>query len=187
MKEIWKDIKGFEGLYQISNLGKVKSLSKYKKHSYNSIAFLKEKILKPLDINGYQRVILRKDNKSFNKFIHQLVAEMFIDNPKNYKEVNHKDENKTNNRVDNLEWCSHKYNINYGTGNQRRSKTEIGTKKGTKKIYQFDLKNNLLKIWDSQLQIKKELGIPQSNISNCCNGKRKSTYGYKWRYENVYQ
>ena len=120
--------------------------------------------------------------------LHRIIAQAFIVNPNNYKEINHKDENPSNNSLQNLEWCDKKYNINYGTGNQRRSQTEIKTKKGGKRVYQFDLENNLLKIWNNQLEIKKELGISQTNnISNCCNGKRKSAYGYKWRYENVYK
>lgn len=128
--EIWKDIKNFEGLYQVSNLGRVKSLERYKKHSYNGIAHLKEKILKPLNINNYQRVVLRKQNKRHNKFVHRLVVEAFIPNEKKYKEVNHKDENPSNNSIENLEWCSHKYNMNYGTINKRRSESEIKTKRG---------------------------------------------------------
>ena len=133
--EVWKDIPGYEGLYQVSNLGRVKSMSRQKKHSYNSVAQLKEKILTPINICGYHRVILRKNNKAHNKFIHRLVAEAFIDNINNYNEVNHKDENKTNNRVDNLEWCSHKYNINYGSGNIKRSIKEKITKRGDCFVY----------------------------------------------------
>lgn len=128
--EEWKDIKNYEGLYQISNFGRVKSLAREKKHSYDSIAHLKEKILNPLNINNYQRVVLRKDNKGTNKFVHRLVAEAFLDNPYNYKEVNHKDENPQNNNANNLEWCNHQYNMNYGTINERRSKSEIKTKRG---------------------------------------------------------
>ena len=127
--EVWKDILEFEGLYQISNFGRVKSLSRSKKHSYNSVAQLKEKILNPININNYYRVVLRKQNKSFNRFVHRLVAEAFIPNPKEYKEINHKEKKKKNNNVNNLEWCDRKYNINYGTGNKRRSESEIKTKR----------------------------------------------------------
>lgn len=135
MKEMWKDIKNFEGMYQISNFGRVKSLARTKKHSYNGIAQLKEKVLKPVNINGYKRVVLSKNNKSINKYIHFLVAQAFIPNPNNYSEINHKDEDKANNKINNLEWCNHSYNINYGTGNQRRSQKEIKTKRGDDFVY----------------------------------------------------
>ncbi len=115
MEEIWKDIKNYEGIYQISNLGKVKNIKK-------------QKILKPLNINNYLRVVLSKKGKVQNKYIHRLVAETFIPNDNNYKEINHKDENSMNNQIDNLEWCNRKYNINYGTGNLRRSISEKKTK-----------------------------------------------------------
>ena len=100
-----------------------------KKHSYNGTAQLKEKILKPQNTNGYLFVRLSKNNKIKRYLVHRLVAQAFIPNPNNYLEVNHIDENSLNNNVNNLEWCSHKYNINYGTGNERRSKSEIKTKR----------------------------------------------------------
>ncbi len=107
MKEIWKDIEGYEGLYQVSNLGDVRSL----KYAGGN----KVKILKQGNVNGYKRVSLHKNNKQKNYFVHRLVAMTFIPNPNNLPLVNHKDENKTNNSVDNLEWCTQKYNINYGS------------------------------------------------------------------------
>lgn len=136
--EVWKDIKGYEGLYQISNYGRVKSMARIKKHSYNGIAHLKEKILKPICINGYQRVSLSKDSKMTHKFIHSLVADAFVKNPHNYPEINHKDENKANNIYHNLEWCTHSYNINYGTRNERVSKKEKETKRKLKLIMEVD-------------------------------------------------
>ena len=189
MKEIWKDIEGYEGLYQVSNLGNVKSLDHMRKNGTNEY-MQKGKLLKPQLNNKtrYFHIRLSKNGKVKNFLLHRIIAQAFIVNPNNYKEINHKDENPSNNSLQNLEWCDKKYNINYGKGNQIRSQTEIKTKKGGKRVYQFDLENNLLKIWNNQLEIKKELGISQTNnISNCCNGKRKSAYGYKWRYENVYK
>lgn len=112
-KEIWKDVVGYEGLYQVSNLGRVKSLFRYKK------------ILKQFEDNkGYLRVTLYKNNKSKSIKVHKLVAEAFIPNPNNYDCINHKDENKTNNRVENLEFCSFYYNLMYGTRVQRIAKKE---------------------------------------------------------------
>lgn len=121
--EIFKDIKGFEGLYQVSNYGNVKSLERVIEDN-NGYYIKKEKILTPtINSSGYYHTILRKDGKSIGVYIHRLVAEAFIPNPNNYKQVNHKDEDKTNNKVDNLEWCTPKYNANYGTAIQRRITT----------------------------------------------------------------
>lgn len=125
--EIWKDINGYEGIYQISNSGKVKSFH----HN-------KETILKSHIGNGYLKVQLKKNNKCKCVYIHRLVAEAFIPNPNNFLEVNHKDECKINNSVSNLEWCNHIYNNNY------MNKTQ-STKKKTAKL---DLNGNILKVYD---------------------------------------
>ena len=119
MVEEWRDIKGYEGLYQVSSLGRVKSLN------YNHTK--KEKVLdfKP-NKYGYKVTYLYNNNERKPYSVHRLVAEAFIPNPNNYKEVNHKDENKSNNCVDNLEWCTAKYNSNYGTRNKRISDTNKG-------------------------------------------------------------
>ena len=120
MNEEWRDIKGYEGLYQVSNLGRVKS---FKDNNGNC----REKILnyKPKK-DGYIQVKLFK-NGTYRIFkVHRLVAESFIPNPDNYPIINHKDENKTNNTVSNLEWCTQKYNINYGTHNKRVSESSKG-------------------------------------------------------------
>ena len=111
MDEIWKDKKNYEGHYQVSNFGRVKS-----------IKFGKEKILKQSIRHGYYCVVLSKNGILKNYFVHRLVAEAFIDNPDNLPQVNHKDECKTNNIVSNLEWCDRKYNINYGTRTEKCSK-----------------------------------------------------------------
>lgn len=118
-KEEWRDIKGYEGLYQVSNLGRVKSLSKY--HKTKSGYFSKERILKQIyNDRGYKLVGLSKEWKKEKIFVHRLVAEAFISNPNNYLQVNHINEfEKDNNRVENLEWCDAKYNCNYGTRNKR--------------------------------------------------------------------
>ena len=120
-QEIWKDVKNYEGLYQISNLGRVKSMSKFAGFSYR-----KERILKTsLDKDGYVKVTLCKNNRTRFLSIHRLLAECFIPNSNNYPQINHKDENKQNNDLSNLEWCTCKYNINYGT----RTKREVETRK----------------------------------------------------------
>ena len=113
MQEIWKDIKGFEGLYQVSNLGRVKSLTR-KVKTFNGFRTSKGQLLKPLKTNrGYYRVDLKQKQKNKYVSIHRLVSEAFVPNPNNYRIVNHKDSNQANNNADNLEWCTQSYNVKY--------------------------------------------------------------------------
>lgn len=123
MTEVWKPIIDYEGLYEISNLGRVKSLPKY--HKTRFTGYMKKcRILKPrIDSYGYLMVTLCKDKKQKNFLVHRLVAKHFIFNPNNYDSINHKDEDKTNNYADNLEWCTKYYNNNYGTRNKRIGET----------------------------------------------------------------
>ena len=117
MKVVWKDIKGYEGIYQISNFGEVIRLRSYdsRNHLRNS------KILKQRTTSdGYLQLGLHKNGKETKYLVHRLVAEAFLPNPDNLTEVNHIDENKQNNCISNLEWCTHKYNTNYGTCQERR-------------------------------------------------------------------
>lgn len=125
MKEVWKQIKEFEGLYEVSNLGNVRSVDRFVNHSKGGKSLKKGKILKPSIGNGYLAVILSKNNILVRKNIHRLVAEAFIPNPYNLKQINHKDENKLNNIFTNLEWCDCKYNINYGSALNRMIQTKI--------------------------------------------------------------
>lgn len=106
--EEWKEIPGYEGLYEISSYGRIKSMH-----------YKKERIMKQLDYNGYKKVVLWKNGSQKKEYIHRLVAKLFIPNPHNLKEVNHKDENPSNNMVENLEWCNHRYNMIYGTARER--------------------------------------------------------------------
>lgn len=124
MIEVWKDIKDYEGFYQVSNLGRVKSLSRSIHDSRGYMVHLKEKIKKPsFDKNGYPQIGLCKNGTVITRKIHRLVAEAFISNPENKPEINHKDEDKTNNCVSNLEWVTEKENVNYGYGAKRRAKS----------------------------------------------------------------
>lgn len=162
MIEIWKGIEGYEGLYQVSNLGNVKSLGNG--NSNNS----KERILKPKKTSGYLYVGLSKEGKRKNHLIHRLVAQTFISNPNNYQQVNHRDEDKTNNQVTNLEFCDAKYNCNYGTRNQKLSKPVMCIETG--------------KIYPSTKEIERQLGFSFSTISSACNGRYKQAYGFHWKY-----
>ena len=182
-KEIWKDIPDYEGLYQVSNLGKVRSLDHVRKNGKenNHICVSKGKILTPgKDNNGYMIVVLSKDGKTKSYRIHKLVASSFLNNKNNLKCINHKDEDKTNNNVNNLEWCTHKYNNNYGTKPQKISKAN------SIKVNQYDKNHNFIKTWGSLTEASKHLKKDRAvvNISKCCKLKVKSAYGYIWRYAN---
>ena len=165
MQEIWKDVVGFEGLYKVSNLGNVKSLRI-------------GKILIPSINRGYKRITLCKNGNRKNKVIHRIVAEAFLDNPKSLPCVNHKDENKLNNCVENLEWCDIKYNTNYGTCIERRSKNN------QKPVNQYDLNMNFIKRYESIKEASNGNYSLYTHIGECCKGKHFSVGRYIWRYSN---
>ena len=126
MSEEWRPIEGYEGLYEVSSYGRVRSLDRYVKTCYEAYKLHKGKILSPAkDKNGYLKVHLCCNGKHNIIRVHRLVCKAFIPNPDNLPEVNHKDEDKTNNSVDNLEWCDRSYNISYGTRTERQKKTNI--------------------------------------------------------------
>lgn len=170
MEEIWKDIEGYEGLYQVSNMGRVRSLRR-------------NIILRQCITNGYERIILYTNNIPKGYSVHRLVANAFIPNPDNLPQVNHKDENKTNNCVDNLEWCTQKYNINYGTGIARRIQLFNTNGKCYKPVLQYTLEGIFIKEWKSIIDVQRNLGFCQSHISKCCRGKQAYAYGYIWKYK----
>lgn len=178
MQEIWKDIKGYEGKYQISNLGNVKSLNYNKIGVEKLLSFWKSK---------YLYVNLYKNNKGKTFKVHTLVAEAFIPNPNNYPQVNHKDENKHNNCVNNLEWCTAKYNCNYGTRN-KRIYNETSFKKGhkpksCKKVEKYSLDGLLLDTYYSIREAGRKNNFSASSIYKCCEGKTKCR-NYIWKYAN---
>lgn len=161
--EVWKDIEGYEGLYQVSNEGKIKNIKKntYRAFSDNGC--------------GYYFVLLCKDGEKKPFYVHRLVAKAFIPNPDNLPQVNHKNEQKHQNNVENLEWCSNKYNMNYGTARDRTSVKQM------KKVYQYTKNNDLVNVYDGVNQCA-EFGYEPSCISCCCNGTRKTHKGYRWSY-----
>ena len=166
--EEWRDIKGFEGKYMVSNLGRVKSLN-YRRTG-------KEKILKAFANNcGYLRVMLCKDGKSKLYLVHVLVAIAFCENPEGYTDVNHINEVKSDNRAENLEFCSRSYNNTY---NNRAKKV---AEKTSKPVFSINKKSGLIMWWKSASEASRQLDISQGSICNCCNGKRyKSVGGYIW-------
>ena len=170
MKEEWRDIKGYENLYQISNYGRVKSF-------YNN----KEQVLKNwINPNGYLLVTLCKNKKKKKISIHRLVAETFLDNPCGYPQINHKDEDKTNNYIENLEWCDAKYNNNYGTKIERQLKLQVNHPKKSKEV--ICLETGV--IYPSSMEAERQLNIRHSQIIKCCLNKSKTAGGFTWKYTN---
>lgn len=180
--EEWRDIKNFEGIYQVSNLGRIKSMTRVITYSNGVKHLTKGKVIKPiLDTYGYYRITLYKNGKAYQRLWHRVVAEAFVPNPNNFSEINHKNEVRTDNRVENLEWCTKGYNNNYGNHNSNLSLSK------RKSIYQIDDSNNVIKKWNSINEALEGLGLPQNNhgnISACLHGRIKHAYGYRWEFVN---
>ena len=176
MEEIWKDVVGYEGYYQVSNLGRVRSLAR----TYTTnrcTCHIKGKFLKlSLRKEGYYKVNLNKNNKYETMLVHRMVANAFLPNPRNLPQINHKDEDKKNNHVSNLEWCDAKYNTNYGTCIERMRNSKM------KKVAQYDKNGNLIKIWESPTTAYRQANLSYASISSVCLGKRKTYKGYVWKY-----
>lgn len=168
IEEIWKDIPGYENIYWISNKGRVKSKNKILKLSVHR--------------DGYMKAGLCVNGKVRTYQVHRLVALAFIPNPNNLPQINHKDENKTNNCVGNLEWCTMEYNIFYGTG-QERGKTCRGLPANAKQVLQYSLDGKLLAKYPSGGEASRKTGVAPANISSCARHIRYQMGGYVWRYE----
>lgn len=181
MTEYWKDVVGYEGLYQVSNLGNVRSIDRWElsrsKYRFRQGCLLK----KYMNRYGYYVVNLYKNANGTPTPIHRIVAMAFLPNPFNLPCVNHKDENKTNNAVINLEWCTYKYNCNYGTGIQRCAMARVNGKM-SKKVLQYNTDGTLVKEWVSLSEVQRSLGYAKQNVSASCKGTNKTAYGYIWRY-----
>jgi len=179
--EEWKDIDGYTGLYQISTFGRIKSFRQSSRCKSNN-----GYIMNPGKDNiGYATCILNNNGIRKAYKVHRLVALTFIPNPYNYTDVNHKDENKLNNRIDNLEWMSHKDNMNYGTLRERMKIYSIKNNK-KRKVLQYSLDNQLISEWNSIAEASKFLNLNNGcagNIVNCCKGRCKNAYGYIWKYK----
>lgn len=169
--EVWKDIPGYEGKYQVSNLGRVKSLN------YN-----RQRIEKNLRIyvseDGYARIYLSKESKKKDYLLHRIVADAFVPNPHNKSEINHINGVKSDNRAENLEWCSRSENEKHAWV------SGLGTHY-LRQVVQYDMQRNPLKEWESIKTAGNETGIERRNINACCQGKRKTAGGYIWRYKEA--
>ena len=179
-KEVWKDIKGFEGMYQVSNHGRIKSLDRYVRVGGGGTRLVKGGIRKPIKCrNGYYEVQIQVKRNRTIKMLHRVVAEAFIDNPNDYPKVNHKDEDISNNCADNLEWCTAKYNANYGTRNIRCKESK---KKYEKPVNQYTKDGEFIRHWDCIMDAERGTGADVSAIIRVCKGKQNTSMGYKWQY-----
>ena len=191
MKEVWKAVVGWEGLYEISNLGNVRTLHYKKPYLMHPV----------VDSKGYKRIsFVLPNSKKYKRYgVHRLVAEAFIPNPNNLPQINHKDENRANNCVDNLEWCTNKYNCNYGSHRKNVSFSRTGlvfselhienirkahAKVQGKPVIQLSQNGDFIKQFDSMSSASRELNIAPICISKCCNGKIKSAGGYIFKFVN---
>ena len=180
MEEVWKDVEGYEGRYQVSNLGHVMSLN-YKAHGYS-------KVLTPKKNNkGYLWVELQKNGARKQVLVHRLVACAFLENPLGLSQVNHKDENPQNNQSSNLEWCDAKYNVRYSLElhpeRQKRPKRfSVYKRRLDLKVNQYDKNGNFVKQWDNSRDVFVKTGMSDWSISECCRGNRKTAYGFIWQY-----
>ena len=180
-KEVWRDITGYEGYYQVSSEGRVKSLERTFIDKIGRERYVKECILKPgMDKGGYLRVGLCDGEKRKTFKVHRLVCEAFHENPDYKPQVNHINEIKTDNRASNLEWATARENSNFGTRNERIGKKSAITK--SKPICQYTLDEKIVKTWASLTEVKRETGFSQGNISEVANGNRKTAYGFIWKY-----
>ncbi|QOR58314.1 HNH endonuclease [uncultured phage cr106_1] len=170
--EIWKDIVGYEGLYKVSNLGRIKNK--------------KDRLLSPYhNTNGYISVDLYKNGKVNKLRVHRIVAEAFILNPNNLPIINHKNEDKTDNSVSNLEWCNYSYNLSYGNRVEKMFKTRLdkNTKTAQKEVIQYDLEGNILNIFTSISEASKLTGISCGAIWQSCKKGHITNKKFKWNYK----
>lgn len=176
---MWADVIGFEGLYQVSDRGEIKSVERSKPNN-KGFQSVNERIrvLTP-DRYGYLKVCLSKNGKHYVKSVHRLVAEAFIPNPNNLPVINHINENKQDNRVENLEWCTVQYNTMYGSARIRTAMSQ------GRSVEQLDDNGDVIDEFYSMNLASRSTGIPQPNIHKACNGKRHTAGGYKWRYKDV--
>ena len=190
-KEIWKDIKDYEGLYQVSNLGRVKRLE-WKRFSLGKWQTMKEKILKQtISTTGYWHISLNKNGSHNTYKVHRLVARAFIPNPDDLPCINHKDNNPLNNKVENLEWCTYKYNNNYKDHNKKLSQSRLGKKASDETRQKLRDSNPKMVsvqcieteiIYKSINEASRKTGVDASAIGKVCKGKYKTAGGFHWKY-----
>lgn len=174
--EVWKDIEGYEGLYQVSSLGRIKSLPGRSNHK-------SEKILKQATVLGYSHITLSKDNVQKIFKVHRLVASAFIPNPKDLPQVNHIDGKKLNNCVENLEWVNPRDNSLHAFRMGLRHSQKGEENRRSIKVSQFNLDGEWLKDYDGFREAERLTGVGHYYIGRCCKGKAKTAGGFKWAYK----
>ena len=181
--EVWKPISGYEGFYEVSNLGRIRSLERIVECSDGRKRKIKDRTLKGSSYSGgYSGVTLHKDGCAKFVNIHRIVAEAFVPNPLEKEEVNHKDENPSNNHASNLEWVTHKENLNYGT-RQERARKAIVEAQG-RAVRQLSIDGELVAEYESLSAACNATGTHVSNITKCAKGVYKTAGGYIWKYKN---
>lgn len=176
MSEVWKDIVNYEGFYQVSNLGRVRSLDRYD----NRGIFHKSQIIKPKEHpRGYYGISLWKEGKQSQFLVHRLVAQAFIPNENDMPDINHRNENKTDNRADNLEWCDKEYNNNYGQHHEKHN-SAIGWY--MRSVIQLSSDGETIATYPSVSEAARSIGVSAKAIRLCISGKNKKCGGYRWKY-----
>lgn len=184
MEEVWKDIKDYEGYYQVSNLGRVRSLDRVISRNGKNTLLKGQLLTIRLAKCGYLYCGLSKNGKHTLFRVHRLVAEAFIPNPNNLPQVNHKSEDKADNSVDNLEWCDAKYNCNYGERTKKCAAHNLNHPNKSKWVIKLSKDNEILHFYPSTMEAHRQTGISRTAIMKCCLGKPnyKTAGGYIWKY-----
>ena len=185
--ENWKPVKGFEGIYEVSDLGRVRSIDRVVTDSRGRVLPVKGRIMKQnTHYKGYKRLLLSNgEDREHGYFVHRLVAEAFIPNPAGLPEVNHKDENKANNRADNLEWCTHRANSRHGSRGARIGAWHLQNSPRRRAVNQLTMDGQYIQTFPSQAEAARQVGGLQGNIASAIANKKKSAYGFRWEHADA--
>ena len=185
MEEIWKDIEGFEGLYQVSTLGRVRSLDRYYTATHSRaigtpVRYKKKGVILKLTLNkrlGYVYISLKVNGNVFTKSVHRLVGKAFVDGYFEGADINHKNEDKTDNRAENLEWCTRQYNLTYNGLSKR-----VGISQG-KPVEQMTLDGKVIAAFPTIGEAGRATGLAVTHISESCHSNKKTCGGYRWKFK----
>lgn len=180
----WRPVPEYEDHYEVSNVGDIRSIPRKGSHGFPIKGGI---LIGFINRNGYRLVLLYKDRKRKHNAVHRILAKTFVHNPnpQEFDCVNHIDENTLNNSADNLEWCTHKYNNNYGNRNKRISKAQRNNIRQSKPVLQYTKEGEFVKEWPSVKKIKRQTNMWDGSIQKCCRGEHKTAYGYIWKYKQA--